>query len=145
VKHYYLQRLTDIGFWRKVGTGYVGLSAMRRLLRNVATALGTSRHTAPREDFRLSMAHAWRAFDGSILLVLSGRDLTAKEFLEALPLEPAWHGALDKAGLTRLDIAQADHTFSVRVEREKFEAALADWLDARFPLEAAYRKREPSQ
>lgn len=132
VKHYYRQRLLEADFWRKLLSGRVAMSALSGLWRNVATALGGSKTASTSEDFRITMARAWRAFPGPILLVLSGRDLTAKEFLEALPLEPAWSGALDRAGLTRLDIAEADHTFSTRAERERLESATADWLEAHF-------------
>lgn len=135
VKHYYRQRLLEADFWRKLLSGRVAMSALSGLWRNVATALGGSKATSTSEDFRITMARAWRAFPGPILLVLSGRDLTAKEFLEALPLEPAWSGALDRPGLTRLDIAEADHTFSTRAERERLESATADWLEAHFAAE----------
>ena len=80
------------------------------------------------------MARAWRQYSGPILLVLSGNDLTAKEFLEALPLEPAWAGALARRRLTRVDIPAADHTFSGTAERLHLESAVGDWLDAQFAV-----------
>lgn len=138
VKHYYRQRLLEPEFWRKLLSGRIAWSALSGLWRNLATAMRGSRAAAAAvEDFRITMARAWHAFPGPILLVLSGRDLTAKEFLEALPLEPAWAGALERPRLTRLDIAEADHTFSTRAERERLEAATADWLDTHFPAGAA--------
>ncbi len=132
VKHYYVRRLLQGDFWRKLLRGGVAWSALSGLASNVGTAIGSSRPATSAEDFREVMARAWRQYSGPILLVLSGNDLTAKEFLEALPLEPAWAGALARRGLTRVDIAAADHTFSGTAERLRLESAVGDWLDAHF-------------
>jgi exosortase A-associated hydrolase 1 len=137
VKHYYLQRLAEGVFWRKLLSGQVAASALRELFANVGRARRAG-SSAP-EDFRAAMARAWKAFRGPILLVLSGRDLTAKEFVEALPMEPAWAGALTRPRLTRLDLAEADHTFSTRAERECLQAAVADWLEANFAADGSPR------
>lgn len=136
VKHYYARRLREPDFWHKLWRGGVPWSAMRGLVGNIATAFGRTTAKPEPSDFRDAMARAWRTFPGAVLLALSGRDLTAREFLEALQTQSAWAGALDRPNVTRLDFATADHTFSARSERELLETAVADWLDARFPKEA---------
>lgn len=120
VKHYYLRRLMQGEFWRKLLRGGVGLKALRGLADNLRGALGrggggstaggdAGASSAP---FQQRMAQAWRGFDGPVLLLLSGEDLTAREFLEHAATAPHWRGLLVRPGVRREDCAGADHTFS---------------------------------
>jgi uncharacterized protein len=59
------------------------------------------------------MARAWAAFPGPMLLILSGEDYTAKEFLDQVQQSPMWRNALQRAQLTRQDCPEMDHTFSL--------------------------------
>jgi hypothetical protein len=60
------------------------------------------------------MAEGWQQFPGELLLILSGQDYTAKEFIEFSAADPAWSGLADAAKVRRVDLADADHTFSSR-------------------------------
>ena len=116
VKHYYTQRLREPEFWRKLLSGRVALASLTQLARAVRTALSRQAaanpsHAAPFQD---RMGRAWQQFQGQMLLLLSGEDLTAREFEEHLRQNPAWRGALDKPGLLQRAEPQADHTFSDR-------------------------------
>ncbi|MDC6166114.1 hydrolase 1, exosortase A system-associated [Paucibacter sp. XJ19-41] len=130
VKHYYTQRLFDKSFWKKLLSGRVGLGALGGLIRSVRRA--TRSNSLPAASAALSyqerMALAWRGFKGQILLLLSGVDLTAKEFLEFGQIDPSWAGALKLAHVTRLDFAEADHTFSDGKQLALANAAVRDWL-----------------
>lgn len=127
VKHYYRQRLLEPDFWRKLASGGVGLTALRSAWNN----LRAMRHAvAPSLSFQERMAHAWQAFEGKILLILSERDLTAQEFVEYTATQPAWSHALQRPGVSRHDIAGADHTFSQPVWQLQVEDLTLAWLGA---------------
>jgi exosortase A-associated hydrolase 1 len=127
LKHYYARRLLERSFWAKLVRGRVALSAARELLQSVrrlrlrASGTGTLR-------FQDRMAEAWRSFDGRLLLLLSGDDYTAREFLEFVRSDPRWRAALEHPRLERHDLAQADHTFSRAAECAKMQALTLDWL-----------------
>lgn len=74
------------------------------------------------------MAHAWRNSQVPLLLMLSGDDFTAKEFLETVDTSPAWSGALSRHGLTRHDLPDADHTFSDQAAKRAVEVHTVAWL-----------------
>lgn len=127
VKHYYLQRLAQREFWAKLLQGGVGLHALRGLLGNVraASAAGTSLAAT---SFQQRMATAWNNFNGHILLVLSGRDYTAKEFAEYASTHSPWPHLLAQARVTQHPIPDADHTFSSAAHRLAVAQATSHWL-----------------
>lgn len=116
VKHYYMQRLQQREFWAKLLSGQVAWKALTGLARNVKTAFrGQSARQHPtHQPFQDRMAAAWKNFGAPILLLLSGADYTAREFLEYAGTSPAWASALLQKQLIRHDEPEADHTFSQR-------------------------------
>jgi exosortase A-associated hydrolase 1 len=141
VKHYYLQRLRQKDFWTKLLSGKVALGALQGLLQNIrAAGAGTGRDkrgttavalpgltAAP---FQQRMAKAWRDFHGGggILLLLSGADYTAKEFVEYAQADAAWSRILDDDKLERQDMLEADHTFSNNGTHVLVGAVTLEWL-----------------
>lgn len=129
VKHYYTQRLMERAFWVKLLSGKVALGAAAGLVRNLRLALKGVRSGAGMQlPFQSRMARAWRAFRGSVLLVLSAEDYTAKEFLEYASADPAWAGALTQPNLRRHDLQGADHTFSGAKSKAAVECITVAWL-----------------
>lgn len=132
VKHYYTRRLRERDFWVKLLRGRVGLGRLTELAGSVRTVLATrraSRQPAPPQmGFQQRMALAWRRADCPLFLVLSGNDLTAKEFTDTLATDAAWRTALAHPQLTRLDLPDADHTFSDTAARLAVEQATLGWL-----------------
>jgi exosortase A-associated hydrolase 1 len=141
VRHYYRDRLLQGAFWRKLLTGGVGAAAVTGLAQAVrrSRAVASAAASAPSAikagvtpkdgaDFRLQMAQAWGGFPGPILLLLSGRDYTAKEFIDTTVSEAAWRGALARRELTRVDLPDADHTFSSPAEQRRGEAETLRFL-----------------
>ena len=136
VKHYYLQRLREREFWLKLATGKVAFQALAGLFNNLRVAFSgnkvvsrsgsSSGATAP---FQTGMSDAWRSFDGKILLVLSGNDYTAKEFLEHVNNQPNWKNLLNAVKVVRQDLLDADHTFSNYQTRDSVAKTTADWLN----------------
>ena len=111
----------------KLLQGGVGLHALRGLLGNVraASAAGTSLAAT---SFQQRMATAWNNFNGHILLVLSGRDYTAKEFAEYASTHSPWPHLLAQARVTQHPIPDADHTFSSAAHRLAVAQATSHWL-----------------
>ena len=132
VKHYYRQRLVQREFWAKLFSGRVAGQALRGLWRNLRAARGPVDEAARGAPFQVRMAQAWQCFNGPVLLVLSGRDYTAREFDETISSHPAWQGALARIGVQRHDAALADHTFSLSAERDALEKLTAGWLHHAF-------------
>lgn len=131
IKHYYGQRLLQTEFWTKLLTGKLGIW---RALRDFTTSLIYTRHfVAGNEEllaspFRQRMMRAFESFPGPLLLILSGNDYTAKEFLQACQDSEPAQRALRGKHLTRFDLAMADHTFSSREWRQSVEAETLIWL-----------------
>ena len=131
VKHYYLQRLLQPAFWRKLARGQVGLGRLGELVRKLGLMVAGRQRAASaggRLGFQQRMARAWLRADCPLLLILSGRDLTAKEFTDTAATDPAWRGALARQMLTRVDLPDADHTFSDPAMQLAVEQATLDWL-----------------
>jgi len=135
VRHYYLQRLLQPAFWRKLASGGVGLRALRDLGRSVRLAVAGGSDASPAEAVRDApyqdlMARACQRFDGPVMLLLSDEDYTAKEFADRAATDPAWRRALARPNVARVTVEKADHTLSDRPARLALEAACVRWLAA---------------
>jgi len=132
VKHYYLARLADPAFWRKLLRGGVGLKALTGLAGNLRAAFGRGEAAAaaPRADYPTRMAQAWQAFEGRVLLMLSEHDYTAREFEVFSAGQPGWKQAFAARPPERVHLPGADHTCADPQARSDVESATARWLDA---------------
>jgi len=129
VKHYYTQRLRQKEFWLKLLSGKVAGKALSGLLQNIRLVFkGGGGSATSQKPFQQRMAAAWHQFQGQILLILSGDDYTAKEFLEYASTDPAWKHYQKHAKLNRLDMAGVDHTFSSAASRKLAEEATLAWM-----------------
>lgn len=134
VKHYYRERLLDPAFWRKLFTGKVALGAISGLLANLRKASSRGGEpTASALPFQARMAVACNEFAGSILLILSANDYTAREFEEYARADRQWSAALAQPHVLRRDVANADHTFSNAVSRRTVEEWTCEWLQSVHP------------
>jgi exosortase A-associated hydrolase 1 len=139
LRHYYPQRLTQLSFWGKLLRGQVGWSAVRAFGRSLgqvaqgpaaSSAQQLETQQAPYQD---RMAEGWKHFRGPILLLMSGRDLTAQAFIEHTRLSPAWSGWSERSGrvgTTVHTLAAADHTCSDPVSARRLEALVTTWLQS---------------
>ena len=134
VKHYYGARLLQAEFWTKLLRGRFDWHAsLTSVLANLkgAAALRQERQAAVGDNrFQTAMARGLAGFDGHLLLILSGNDLTAQEFVQYTESDAAWQGVLADAKVARIDIDDADHTFSQRVWSVAAERATLEWLQA---------------
>lgn len=128
MKHYYGQRLFQRDFWKKLVTGKTKFfSAASGFVSNWCM---TRHHATSTENqtFQHRMAIALREFKGSTLLILSGNDYTAKEFLQFSTDEQSWSGVFNNPLLACITLPEADHTFSSTVWREEVAKTTLDWL-----------------
>lgn len=126
LRHYYWRRLLQGEFWRQRLAGK-GWGAAWRGFIGAWRARG-SRGPATGTHFSSRMARGWMSFEGGILLLLSSSDLTASEFVEATHTSHAWHGALTRPSLSRVDLRNADHTFSSVEWRDEVSRITLGWL-----------------
>ena len=126
IRHYYTRRLRERAFWLKLLSGRIGSEAWRALAANLR-----ARRAAPgptQTSFQQRMARAWEGFGGSILLLLSEDDYTAKEFVDLVREDGAWAGPMRHPRLQRHDVPGADHTFSDRALMSKVNELTVQWL-----------------
>ena len=132
VKHYYLERLRSREFWRNLLRGRIGPANLREFAISLGIAARASMH-GPTGSSRpptlgQRLAGAWLELPGDILLILSGRDYTAKEFIETCLADQVWRANLKLSKVTRLDVPDADHTFSQPDGQSVLEDATVSWM-----------------
>jgi exosortase A-associated hydrolase 1 len=128
VKHYYLHRLRQPDFWRKLFNGKVAARSVVDLARNVGNS---GRREPPRceaSSFRERMLEGFAGFHGAVLVVLSENDLTAQEFVQHTRDHPGWSRAMASARVQRHDVHDADHTFSTPAAHRDLIQCTEDWL-----------------
>lgn len=138
IKHYYLQRLLAPAFWRKLlslqWNPLASLGSLLTLARRARSGrgAGAAPEIAPDMpdglDLPERMLYGLSRFEGRVLLILSGRDLTADEFRDLVAGDERWQRLLAAPQITRLELAAADHTFSSRVWRDQVADWTIDWL-----------------
>lgn len=140
VKHYYTQRLRQKEFWIKLFSGKVALSALRGFAGKLRqSSVSPSRQSEEIGTYQQRMAVAWQGFGGPIMLILSGDDYTAKEFLEHAQTDEAWKGLLDQTNVQRHDFPGVDHTFSTSSARKMVEDTTLTWLHTSAGVEQTTR------
>lgn len=135
LRGWYARRLLSRAFWGKVGRGEFD---PRRALKDFGQALGTalgwsspSVRTTPEvgveDELAARMAASLRRFNGPVLILTSGEDLTASEFRTAAGAGTL-RGAVRRRGVQWHELADADHTFSRQDWRREVEARTRRWL-----------------
>lgn len=137
MRHYYAARLAQRAFWFKLASGNVGSTALRDLVSNVrrlwrgdSGRASTGAPGAATLRYQQRMALSWQRFGGHILLLLSGNDLTAREFIDFAGSNPEWRDALTLPKVQMRKLPAADHTFSNAGDRVQAETLTVAWLAA---------------
>ena len=137
LRHYYWSRLRDPALWRAVVSGHLNvLEASWSFLRVLAQRFNPSQRSETKQastslaagTLPERMALGLARFRGPVLLIMSGQDLTAREFEDSARASTAWRSLMVAARLTRRDLADADHTFSCRPWHDKVVAWTSEWL-----------------
>ncbi|ALS97673.1 hydrolase 1, exosortase A system-associated [Lacimicrobium alkaliphilum] len=119
VRHYYLQRLLSKDFWKKLLGGKVNLGGS---IKDAKGFVQDSMATGDQQQgsYQQRMQAGIGKFDGPICLILSGVDLTAREFEQQAVGSKGWPAINgDKCQIHRLE--QADHTFSASEFKREVE------------------------
>jgi uncharacterized protein len=143
LKHYYVERLLDSAFWRKIWRGQFSfIKAARSFFKNVSNALtgkkenvtllnGSATNKTP--DLALlpeRMFEGLKCFEGKVLFITSGNDLTAQEFLDLVKASPKWQRLLGSTSVKHFDIPEADHTFSKHEWRDRVASWTREWIQS---------------
>jgi len=136
LRHYYVRRLFQASLWQKVARGEFNFREAAAALGNiVADAMGRGPSSSAVEESPDSksplpdrMEHALRRFQGRVLLILSGNDLTAQEFKDVVARSSRWRRLLSRDRITRYDLPEANHTFARREWRDQVARWTAVWV-----------------
>ncbi|MBS4052353.1 MAG: hydrolase 1, exosortase A system-associated [Methylomonas sp.] len=138
LKHYYIQRLISRDFWAKIfGFKFNFVQSASSLLSLIKQAIhgGTSASTLDKLDqvgqnlsLPIRMRECFAKFADPVLLILSGRDLTADEFKDVVRTDPVWQALLAHSRVQKHDFAVADHTFSSAVWRDQVAEWTLNWI-----------------
>jgi len=129
LRHYYRDRLVDRTFWARVLRGSFNYQrSLASMFQLVRTAFGSE--TAPHTTLALPdrMHAGLHAFSGRVLVIISGADLTGREFCDLAEATPKWRQLLQSSRVTQYRIDRADHTFSRRVWRDQVAHWTGAWL-----------------
>lgn len=134
VKYYYKRRILELEFWRKLLSGEVAIyialrDFMGKLLQPLLFRKQQELKAGKTIDFRGRMVNGLKAFSGPVLVVLSGRDLVAAEFLEFCKEHQGMQAVWQRPTVGRIDLIDADHTFSSRMHRAEVENATRRFLE----------------
>jgi hypothetical protein len=127
LRHYYVTRLFSRNFWSKVLAGNLKPAAAASDLASTLRASTSRNAAADKPDFVTRMRDGLSAFGKPVMIVLSGKDITAAEF-SAVARTPAWEPLLAEPRVTRHVMADATHTFSTSAWRDEVARHTAEWL-----------------
>jgi exosortase A-associated hydrolase 1/exosortase A-associated hydrolase 2 len=140
VKHYYSQRIFEREFWRKIVTGKFQLRAsLKEFLGTLRTVLtrskqnmegGVARTYADIADMSLPLKTAvgLKSFGGAVMILMSGKDYIAREFDEVVSESTLWQTLMARPSVQRIDLADADHTFSRDEWRLQASESVRNWM-----------------
>ena len=137
LKHYYFSRLFDKNLWQKILSGSFSFNAAIKSFgklvgsvvmhgrRNDSITAGVNL-----EEYSLPerMYTGLHAFQGRILMILSGNDLTAMEFSALLKSSSKWKMLIKSRNISRQNLQAADHTFSRKEWRDQVSSWIVAWL-----------------
>lgn len=128
LRHYYWQRLVQPDVWRKLWHGTFNFkdsvrSFVGALRRSAPVATGSAVSSGGQPDLVVQVAQGLDKFRGRVLLVLSGRDLTASEFKDALRSSRVLKRVTAQPEYRVEHLTPSDHTFS----RQKWKDRVANW------------------
>jgi len=140
LKHYYLSRLVNKELWLKIFSGKFDFSHSMRSLFDLTRKLIRRKKSSEVESAEFAksnqlsgtlperMFQGLMHFDGPVLLILSGDDLTAKEFRDLVVSSSDWKSLLEKDQFMQCVVEGANHTFSTAVWRNIVETRTSNWV-----------------
>jgi len=130
LKHYYLQRLLDPRFWRKLLGGGVNLrGALGGVKEAAGAAAGAGSVPSDREGpLPKRMLRGLQRCELPVAVFLSGRDYVAREFEQCVAGDAAWGAFMASGRCSVRHFAEADHTFSAVAQSDGVARATLEWV-----------------
>ncbi len=135
LRHYYLRRILQPAFWKKLLSGGVNLKDSAGGFREAAVAAGGGEVKAPaldprhgRDGYIDRMLAGLGAYRGRVLTLLSGNDLVASQFNALMKNHGGWKKAMRNSAIRIVHLPEADHTFSHHREAARVEQLTLDWV-----------------
>lgn len=110
LKHYYTARFFEKEFWLKLLT--FDFNYKSSFISIVGQVCQWLIHREKNVPFQAKMKSAIRQFQGKILFIISGNDMTALEFKDLVKASPLWIQKIKSPDVQWVEIEAADHTFS---------------------------------
>jgi len=130
--HYYLPRLLQGSFWRKFARCELELKASLAGIRHSASHLVSSSDITGRGDGENTPAEqiypTLHGYKGRVLLILSGKDLVAREWQMLVSSSKRWRSLIEREKWQQIFIEDANHTFASAAWREQVELRCLEWL-----------------
>lgn len=127
LRHYYRQRLADRAFWGSLLHGrfnYAGsIKSMFGLVRTAVAPSATAGATLPDR-----MLAGMTTFEGRIMVITGGADLTGREFCDMAAGTSEWQQLLASSRVTHHCLEGADHTFSRNAWRDQVATWTSGWV-----------------
>lgn len=136
-QQHYLARLRQWSFWRKLlRFEYDLMPYLRSALRRLLSRLKPAQAVADKAPVAAGGADLWinrmleglQRFDGPLLFLMSGQSLVSKEFDALVQSNREWAAVYQRPNCHRLDLPDADQTFSTADSRQRVNEALRDWV-----------------
>jgi exosortase A-associated hydrolase 1 len=130
LKHYYRDRLRDRSFWRQLIRGRFDYTRSFKSMMNLARLAFGSKQQAEsaRSNLPERMYAGMREFNGRVMVIIGGGDLTGREFCDLAGAATKWKRLLEAPHVTQRQIDKADHTFSRRVWRDQVAGWTCEWV-----------------
>lgn len=143
LKRYYRQRLLSADLWRKVAKGdfdfqqslssltaFASKALLSSARKQNPIASKADGHFMEKLPLPERMRVGLERFSGRVLLILSGRDLTADQFRDLVSRDADWQQLLSHPRISRRELPEADHTFSTREWRDQAASWTLEWLNS---------------
>ncbi len=131
VKHYYVDRLLKVDFWKKLLSGRLNLFASAQGFLSLLRKMGPENKNNGSREASLPerMGKDFETFKGSALIILSGnQDYVADEFRDLCAGSRLWQEMMAQSSTTLQEFRQANHTFSRREWRDQVAEWIWQWL-----------------
>lgn len=132
LRHYYVRRLLDPAFWRKVMSGQFRVTkSMSDLKATVQTVRATATSPGPAGavgggSLPERVANGLARFAGPVSLLMSEDDYTAAEFRDRAKDHRGLRSALSRCDARWVELPGADHTFSTPESTDRVARATLD-------------------
>jgi len=142
LRHYYVDRFLSPELWKKIWYGHFNFTkAVQSFSGIIRAALGGKKEatttTLKGKDLNDSrhidslperMLEGLKRFEGKVLFITSGNDLTALEFTDLVKSSSKWQKIFGSPNVKHFEIPEADHTFSTHKWSEQVASWTREWI-----------------